>query len=107
MEDSAPLVGKAHPCARQEPAPLMDPLPLTLHVPTAPHLPGERTCFAAVQNQPGDLPRPDTLAPHDELRSHASGLIRVLNDDGAAAGPWQPQLTAQQLRSGLEMMLRA
>ena len=50
---------------------------------------------------------PDTLAPFDELREHASGLIRVLDDEGKAAGPWQPQLNPQQLRSGLEMMLCA
>lgn len=106
MEDSEPLVGKAHPCARVEPPPLTDPLPLVLHVPAAPHRPGDRTRFAAIPNQPGDLPRPDTLASHDELRCHAAGLIRVLGDDSAAAGAWQPALTAQQLRSGLEMMLR-
>jgi 2-oxoisovalerate dehydrogenase E1 component alpha subunit len=31
----------------------------------------------------------------------------VLRDEDTAAGPWQPLLTPQQLRSGLEMMLRA
>jgi 2-oxoisovalerate dehydrogenase E1 component alpha subunit len=41
------------------------------------------------------------------LRQHAVSLIRVLGDDGGAAGPWQPPLTPQQLRTGLEMMLRA
>jgi 2-oxoisovalerate dehydrogenase E1 component alpha subunit len=30
----------------------------------------------------------------------------VLGDDGAAAGTWLPRLSAQQLRGGLEMMLR-
>ena len=67
---------------------------MELHVPTAPHRPGDAPRFAPFQHQPGDLPRPDTLAPHDELREHATGLIRVLGDDGAAAGPWQPQLSA-------------
>ena len=62
--------------------------------------------FAPFAHQPGDLPRPDTLAVTASLREHATGLIRVLGDDGAAAGPWQPQLSPQQLRSGLEMMLR-
>lgn len=107
MEDSSPLVGKAHPWASIQPAPLKDPLPLELHVPTAPHRPGDLPRFDPPRHQPGDLPRPDTLAAHETLRDHALGLIRVLGDDGAAAGPWQPQLSAQQLRSGLEMMLRA
>ncbi len=38
---------------------------------------------------------------------HATGLLRVLRDNGRADGPWQPQLSPQQLRSGLEVMLRA
>jgi 2-oxoisovalerate dehydrogenase E1 component alpha subunit len=46
------------------------------------------------------------LAPHEILREHAVGMIRVLGDDCRAAGDWQPQLSAQQLRSGLETMLR-
>ena len=105
MDDSSPLIGKAHPSASA--APLKDPLPMALHVPTAPHRPGDRPRFDPPRQQPGDLPCPDTLAPHGLLAEHASGLIRVLDDEGAAAGPWQPQLSGQQLRSGLEMMLRA
>jgi len=107
MDDSANLVGKANPWSCAESAPLRDPLPLVLHVPTAPHRPGEAPCFAPQQHRPGDLSRPDTLAPHDELRSHALGLIRVLGDDGTASGPWQPRLSSQQIRSGLEFMLRS
>jgi 2-oxoisovalerate dehydrogenase E1 component alpha subunit len=79
---------------------------MVLHVPTAPYRPGDRPRFATVAHQPADLPRPDTLAPHDTLREHAVGMIRVLSDDCAAAGEWRPQLSAQQLRSGLETMLR-
>jgi 2-oxoisovalerate dehydrogenase E1 component alpha subunit len=84
----------------------MDPLPMVLHVPTAPHRPGDRPRFDPPRHQPGDLPRPDTLASFELLHDHAAGLIRVLGDDGAADGAWQPQLSAQQLRSGMEMMLR-
>src|SRR3954468_12088124 len=107
MEDySSKLLGKAHSSSMEE-TPLKDPLPMMLHVPSAPHRPGDVPCFAPVQHQPGDLSRPDTLAPHDELHAHASGMIRVLNDEGIASGAWQPHLNPQQLRSGLEMMLRA
>lgn len=106
MDDSTQLNGKTHSASRGA-APLKDPLPMMLHVPTAPHRPGDVPCFTPVRQQPSDLFRPDTLAPFDELRNHASGLIRVLADDGTAAGAWQPQLSPQQLRGGLEMMLRA
>src|SRR6266436_9140430 len=107
MDDySSTLVGKAHPASRAAETPLKDPLPMMLHVPTAPHRPGDVPCFAPMRFEPSDLSRPDTLAPPDELRGHASGLIRVLGDDNLAGGAWQPQLSPQQLRSGLEMMLR-
>jgi 2-oxoisovalerate dehydrogenase E1 component alpha subunit len=105
MDDSSQLIGKPHPGAPMV-APIKDPLPMVLHVPTAPHRPGDVPRFSNLQHQPGDLPCPDSLAPHDELRPHACALIRVLADDGTAAGPWNPSLCAQQLRSGLEVMLR-
>jgi 2-oxoisovalerate dehydrogenase E1 component alpha subunit len=106
MDDSAPLIGKANTAARSDTTLLRDALPMALRVPNAPHRPGDQPRFNPFHIQPGDLPRPDTLAPHTELRPHASGLIRVLGDDGVAAGPWQPQLNAGQLRAGLEMMMR-
>jgi 2-oxoisovalerate dehydrogenase E1 component alpha subunit len=105
MDDSSRLIGKAHPGAPTA-APLKDPLPMVLHVPTAPHRPGDAPRFSHRQYQPGDLPCPDSLAPHEELRQHACALVRVLSDDSTAGGPWKPSLSVQQLRSGLEMMLR-
>src|SRR4051812_22646987 len=108
MDDySSILLGKAHSSSSAAETPLKDPLPMVLHVPSAPHRPDDIPCFAPVQHQPGDLSRPDSLAPHDELRAHASGLIRVLDENGDASGQWLPQLSPQQLYSGLEMMLRA
>ena len=85
MDGSSQLVGKAHAATTSADVPLKDPLPMALHVPTAPHRPGDRPCFAAWSQQPGELTRPDTLAPHEELRDHAAGLIRVLGDDN-----WPP-----------------
>jgi 2-oxoisovalerate dehydrogenase E1 component alpha subunit len=99
------MIGKAHPGAATAPS-LRDPLPMVLHVPAAPHRPGDRPHFEKLCDQPGGLPRPDTLAAYEALRPHAVGMIRVLADDGTAAGDWQPHLTAQQLRGGLETMLR-
>jgi 2-oxoisovalerate dehydrogenase E1 component alpha subunit len=107
MEDSSPLVGKPHPAACYAGmVPLRDPLPLVLHVPNPPHRPGESATVRPFTEQPGDLPRPDTLESHASLRPHAAGLIRVLNDESVALGEWNPQISSQQLRHGLEMMLR-
>ncbi len=105
MDDSPSLVGKTNSAARTEVAP-KNSLPMRLCVPSAPHRPGDQPRFAAFPNDPGDLHRPNTLAPHSELHDHALGLIRVLDDDGAAVGPWIPQLSSQQLRAGLEVMMR-
>jgi len=107
MEGSSQIVDKAHPGKRPEDAPLKDPLPMQLGVPAPPHRPGQAPCFAPQAHQPGDFDRPDTLAPHEALTAHSRGLIRVLRDDGRADGPWQPQLTPHQLRSGLELMIRS
>ena len=106
MDGSSQLVGKAHAGKKAGDVPLKDPLPMSLCVPTAPHRPGQTPCFAPHTQQPADLTRPDSLAPFEDLRSHAAGLIRVLGDDHRAAGHWQPNLSPQQLRSGLELMLR-
>ncbi len=107
MDGSSQLIGKAHAGKSASATPLKDPLPMEICVPSAPHRPGDVPCFAPLPRLPGDLSRPDTLAPHDALLEHARGLIRVLRDDGQAVGPWQPQLSSQQLRNGLEVMLRA
>jgi 2-oxoisovalerate dehydrogenase E1 component alpha subunit len=106
MDDSPQLVGKTPTGTRTADAGPRDVLPMVLQVPSAPHRPGTVPKFASPSHQPGGLPRPDTLADYRDLCSHAVGLIRVLDDDGQAAGPWHPQLSAQQLRSGLEVMLR-
>lgn len=107
MDDSASLIGKMHSAARGETGLPEGSLALALRVPNAPHRPGDQPRFNPFHFQPCDLSRPDLLAPHTELREHATGLIRVLGDDGQAAGAWQPQISAQELRGGLEMMMRA
>ena len=42
--------------------------------------------------------------PPRRIRSPIA-LIRVLDDDGAAVGPWDPQLDAETLRRGLRAMM--
>ena len=77
-----------------------------MRVPDAPHRPGDEPRFAKFTQQPGDLSRPQPNVAYEELLDHAYGLVRVLSDDGAAAGPWNPNLSPEVLRSGLEMMVR-
>jgi 2-oxoisovalerate dehydrogenase E1 component alpha subunit len=52
------------------------------------------------------LARPKPTASYESLFDHAYGLVRVLDDDGEAAGPWNPKLSPELLRAGLETMLR-
>jgi 2-oxoisovalerate dehydrogenase E1 component alpha subunit len=76
-------------------------------LPGPPHRPGDEPRFPRFRQQPGELERPDPLVPARELRPHATGLVRVLNDDGSrASGGWLPQIETNLLRRGLEWMLR-
>jgi 2-oxoisovalerate dehydrogenase E1 component alpha subunit len=45
------------------------------------------------------------MAHYEQLHSHAIGLVRVLDDEGHAAGPWDPKLTPAELRTGLMIMV--
>ena len=87
------------------PHPAIDEPPAPLHVPDAPHRPGDEPRFSRFKQQPGELQRPDPLDRYDLLRSHATGLVRVLGDDGAASGSWDPKLPPAALRSALELMV--
>ncbi|MDP6869448.1 MAG: thiamine pyrophosphate-dependent dehydrogenase E1 component subunit alpha [Candidatus Poseidoniaceae archaeon] len=77
-------------------------------VPTAPFRPGDEADFGgAWKEKPGDLSRPDPVTCEaQETHKHAHGLIRVLDDDHSASGEWNPQLNAETLIEGLEMMMR-
>ena len=60
---------------------------------TAPFRPGDEADFGGkFTEQPNDLNRPDpTKCSADDTIKHASGLVRVLNDNGEAEGEWIPQ----------------
>ena len=76
-----------------------------LHVPDAPHRPGDEPRFSRFSQQPGDLDRPAANCKAEQLHDHAHGLVRVLTDECAATGPWNPQLSVDQLRAGLRQMM--
>ncbi len=77
-----------------------------LRVPDAPHRPGEEPRFSRFVQQPADLPCPDPLADFSELRDHAHGLVRVLDDDGVACGAWNPEVSTDLLLEGLKIMVQ-
>ena len=78
----------------------------TLHIPDAPHRPGDSPDFEKWTWTPEDLKRLKIDCSVDDTREHANGLVRVLNDEYEAKGEWNPNLKSEELKIGLEHMLR-
>lgn len=81
--------------------------PLSLYVPAPPARPGdEATTFGDFEVPPaGSVRRPDSAAPESDLRDLPFALVRVLDDDGKAVGPWNPDLSPDLMRRGLRAMM--
>ena len=78
-----------------------------LHIPLVPARPGADPDFSYVEVVPaGEVPRPD---PSTRLRDMPDSLIydlvRVLDDEHAPVGPWDPQIDQEVLQAGLRYML--
>ena len=85
--------------------PLTNQPPLTLHVPEPPARPGEQANFRKhTLPAPGETAYIPPETPAGAMRDHAYGLIRVLGDDHAASGGWNPGLSAETLRQMLHDM---
>src|SRR6187397_1379312 len=79
---------------------------LELHIPAHHPAPGERPDFSYVPRFPaGSVERPEIDAPARETHPLADKLIRVLDDDDAAVGDWDPHLSPETLRRGLRAMM--
>ncbi|HUA25431.1 MAG TPA: thiamine pyrophosphate-dependent enzyme [Steroidobacteraceae bacterium] len=77
-----------------------------LHVPHPPARPGEKPDFSYLSLTPaGTVGRPDTKAPVREVENLGRELVRVLDDDGRAVGPWNPHLEPEELQVALRHML--
>jgi 2-oxoisovalerate dehydrogenase E1 component alpha subunit len=82
------------------------PRPSRLHVPRAPARPGEAPDFSYVRLSPaGAVARPDVAAPAVDIENLSIDLIRVLDDEHRAVGPWNPRLDVAELQVGLRHML--
>lgn len=77
-----------------------------LHVPEPNARPGDKVDFSHVAvPAAGLVRRPDPAVDPAEIRDLAYELIRVLDDDHQAVGPWDPKLSVDHLRRGLRVML--
>ena len=82
------------------------PRPSRLHVLRVPARPGEPPDFSYVRLSPaGAVPRPDVVTPAAEIESLSVDLIRVLDDDHRAVGPWNPHLDVDVLQVALRHMM--
>ncbi|CAN5381432.1 3-methyl-2-oxobutanoate dehydrogenase (2-methylpropanoyl-transferring) subunit alpha [soil metagenome] len=80
--------------------------PLSLHIPEPHYRPGDVADFSnLVIPSAGVTPRPDSAAAAGTMRDLVYGLIRVLDDEGNAVGPWDPRLTPERLRAMLRAMV--
>ncbi len=81
--------------------------PLKLHVPEPTGRPGRETDFSYLNLSPaGAVRRPAVDTRPLETVDVAEALVRVLDDDGHAVGPWDPKADPQLLLSGLRAMLK-
>jgi len=81
--------------------------PLKLHVPEPTGRPGCKTDFSYLRLSPaGEVPKPPVDVTAVDTAELAYRLIRVIDDDGQAKGPWAPQLDEQTLRAGMRAMLK-
>ena len=79
---------------------------LALHVPEPSFRPGDTPDFSALVIPPaGEAQRPDTAAHAEESHPLTTQLVRVLDDQHRAVGPWDPRLDSDTLRKMLRDMV--
>ncbi|WP_263140145.1 3-methyl-2-oxobutanoate dehydrogenase (2-methylpropanoyl-transferring) subunit alpha [Pseudomonas sp. RIT-PI-AD] len=80
---------------------------LCLHVPEPSGRPGCKTDFSYLKLSPaGSVRKPPLDVEPVETHDLAMQLIRVLDDEGKAVGPWAEELPAELLRTGLRAMMK-
>lgn len=78
---------------------------LRLHIPEPAARPGDTPRFDRNVPAAGETRRPDISAAEADMRDMPFGLIRVLDDQAKAVGPWDPRLSSEILHAGLKAML--
>ncbi|HMO28365.1 3-methyl-2-oxobutanoate dehydrogenase (2-methylpropanoyl-transferring) subunit alpha [Enterovirga sp.] len=81
--------------------------PLRLHVPEPAVRPGGTPSFGYLDiPAAGSVRRPEVDVAPEEIRDLAYTIIRVLDDEGRAVGPWAGLLSDEELLEGLRHMMR-
>lgn len=81
-------------------------VPLSLTVPEPEFRPGDKPDFSNVAlDRAGAVRRPEVDDDPENLRDLAFSIIRVLNRQGEAVGPWAGLLSDDELRKGLRDMM--
>jgi 2-oxoisovalerate dehydrogenase E1 component alpha subunit len=79
---------------------------LSLHVPEPGARPGDPVDFGGIAiPAAGSVARPDIGVPAAETHPLCFTLVRVLDDEAAAVGPWDPRLDPDKLRRMLRDMV--
>src|SRR3954468_4431446 len=101
----APPGAKGSPMAPQPP---QQPQALRLHVPEPTGRPGEHTDFSYLHmSKAGEVRRPPLDTRPADTADIAFGLVRVLDDEGNAVGPWHPEdMDPVRMRKGLRGMMK-
>lgn len=80
---------------------------LSLRVPEPTVRPGAAPDFSAFEvPEAGAVRRPPVNVSADEIRDLAYSIVRVIDDEGKAVGPWSGGLTDEQLLTGLRHMMK-
>lgn len=80
---------------------------LRLHVPEPSGRPGCATDFSYLRiSEAGAMRKPPVAATHLDTADLAYGLVRVLDREARAVGPWAPEASPAQLRKGLRAMMK-
>lgn len=81
--------------------------PLRLHVPEPEFRPGSKPDFSGVPiPQAGSVRRPAVDSSPEDMRDLAWSIIRVLDREGRAVGPWAGALSDGKLLEGLRTMMK-
>ena len=81
--------------------------PLRLHVPEPAVRPGGTPSFGHIDiPAAGSVRRPEIDVAPEDIRDLAYTIIRVLDDEGQAVGPWAGLLSDEELLEGLRHMMR-
>jgi 2-oxoisovalerate dehydrogenase E1 component alpha subunit len=80
---------------------------LRLHVPEPTGRPGHETDFSYLHlSRAGEVRKPPVDASPADTSELAYTLVRVLDDEGRAVGPWAPEADPELLRRGLRAMMK-